>query len=81
MGWMESVLIEVRPLFHLLFPLCVHWIAEEMTVSVLVDVTAAALCPSQSTCSQAIYINGVQQTVKPINNFDHMFPFVRFKYR
>ncbi|VVA38816.1 PREDICTED: hippocampus abundant, partial [Prunus dulcis] len=63
MGWMESVLIEVRPLFHLLFPLCVHWIAEEMTVSVLVDVTAAALCPSQSTCSQAIYINGVQQTV------------------
>ncbi|CAL8118422.1 unnamed protein product [Prunus armeniaca] len=63
MGWMESVLREVRPLFHLLFPLCVHWIAEEMTVSVLVDVTAAALCPSQSTCSQAIYINGVQQTV------------------
>ncbi|CAL9005621.1 unnamed protein product [Prunus brigantina] len=63
MGWMESVLREARPLFHLLFPLCVHWIAEEMTVSVLVDVTAAALCPSQSTCSQAIYINGVQQTV------------------
>ncbi|PQQ05075.1 hippocampus abundant transcript-like protein 1 [Prunus yedoensis var. nudiflora] len=63
MGWMERILIEVRPLFHLLFPLCVHWIAEEMTVSVLVDVTAAALCPSQSTCSQAIYINGIQQTV------------------
>ncbi|CAM8970824.1 unnamed protein product [Rhodiola kirilowii] len=54
---------ELTPLLHLLLPLFVHWIAEEMTVSVLVDVTAEALCPGQLTCSQAIYINGIQQMV------------------
>ncbi|KAF3434488.1 hypothetical protein FNV43_RR25591 [Rhamnella rubrinervis] len=62
MAWKDDFR-ELRPLLHLLLPLCVHWIAEEMTVSVLVDVTTGALCPRHSTCSQVIYINGVQQTI------------------
>ena len=53
----------MKLMFHLLLPLCVHWIAEEMTVSVLVDVITSALCPGESTCTQAIYLNGFKQTV------------------
>ncbi|KAL2324885.1 hypothetical protein Fmac_023943 [Flemingia macrophylla] len=62
MAWLSDMR-EVRPLVHLLVPLCIHWIAGEMTVSVIVDVTTSALCPGESTCSKAIYINGLQQTI------------------
>ncbi|XP_050281757.1 uncharacterized protein LOC126722657 [Quercus robur] len=58
-GGMEGM----KLMFHLLLPLCVHWIAEEMTVSVLVDVITNALCPGESTCTQAIYLNGFKQTL------------------
>ncbi|WMV53619.1 hypothetical protein MTR67_047004 [Solanum verrucosum] len=34
-----------------------------MSVSIIADITTNALCPTKSTCSQAIYINGLQQMV------------------
>lgn len=54
---------QLKILLHLLAPLCIYWTAEEMSVSVIADITTNALCPGKSTCSQAIYINGLQQMV------------------
>ncbi|THF94239.1 hypothetical protein TEA_004466 [Camellia sinensis var. sinensis] len=64
MAW-KSCVRELRHLIHLLLPLFIHWIAKEITVSVLVNVTTRTLCPGESTCSEVIYINGVQQTLLP----------------
>lgn len=64
MAWkVLSGLEEIRPLFHLLLPLCIHWTAAEMPTSVIVDVVTDALCTVDTTCAEVIYINGLQQTV------------------
>ncbi|CAI9091329.1 OLC1v1026334C1 [Oldenlandia corymbosa var. corymbosa] len=66
-GWWKNKR-EVKLLVNIMFPLCIHWIAEEMAHSVLVDVTTNALCPDHSSCSQVIYINGVQQTADVLDD-------------
>lgn len=55
-----SVLYPVR---HLMVALFMHWVAEQMSVSVLVDITMKSLCPGSNYCSEVIYLTGTQQTV------------------
>ncbi|MED6197079.1 hypothetical protein PIB30_053413 [Stylosanthes scabra] len=80
MAWWSG-LRELRHLLHLLLPLSIHWVAEEMTVFVLVDVTTSALCPHHTTCFKVIYINGLQQTLylPGINLRDLSMPSMFFK--
>jgi len=55
-----SVLYPVR---HLMVALFIHWVAEQMSVSVLVNITMEALCPRSNSCSEVIYLTVAQETV------------------
>lgn len=61
-GWWQNRR-EMKLLVNIMLPLCVHWIAQEMTHSAIIDVTTSALCPDKTSCSEVIYLNGLQQTV------------------
>lgn len=53
----------IRLISNLLLPLLVHGIAHEMSSPFLMEVISRALCPEESSCSYALYLNSLQQTV------------------
>ncbi|XP_010682914.1 uncharacterized protein LOC104897676 isoform X1 [Beta vulgaris subsp. vulgaris] len=53
----------IRLLSHLLVPLFLHGIAHEMSSPYLMEVISSALCPGETTCSDALYLNNLQQTI------------------
>lgn len=53
----------IRLLSNLLGPLFVHGIAHEMSSPYLMEVISSVLCPGETTCSDALYLNSLQQTV------------------
>lgn len=60
----------IRLLSHLLVPLFLHGIAHEMSSPYLMEVISSALCPGETTCSDALYLNNLQKTVI----LSHCFP-------
>ncbi|GLJ53953.1 hypothetical protein SUGI_1153230 [Cryptomeria japonica] len=64
-----NILGVIYPVRHLMIALAAHWMAEQMSVSVLVDITTRALCNSSSpadSCSLPIYLTSSMQTVAGI---------------
>lgn len=53
----------IRMVLHLLVPLFLHGIADEISVPYLVDVITSVLCPGKSSCSGALYLNSLHQAV------------------
>ncbi|XP_021740764.1 hippocampus abundant transcript-like protein 1 isoform X1 [Chenopodium quinoa] len=53
----------IKLLLHLLVPLFVHGIAHEMSSPFLMEVISHVLCPGESICSYALYLNSLQKTL------------------
>ncbi|KAL9240937.1 hypothetical protein vseg_015102 [Gypsophila vaccaria] len=54
---------DIKLLLHILGPLFVHGVAHELCKPFLMDLINSALCPAQSTCPDALYVDNLQQIV------------------
>ncbi|KAK9707363.1 hypothetical protein RND81_07G192500 [Saponaria officinalis] len=54
---------DIKLLVHMLLPLFVHGIALEICNPFLMEIISSALCPAQSTCPDALYLDNLQQIV------------------